>query len=438
MGGLLVVVSATAGNGFGFSPGPFHRIAPVSLYPSAAVIMAFAIMAAAFFAADGLLGKIAPNSDKVLLTAVFALTCLGFLLSLRLFPQVAALESRPPLHGFYWRHWYYILIGLAAMTVAAAMASQAVIQRLARRKYIYAVCAAGLIIATGLIGEEINDRRLWLSIGPFRFQTIEFVKILAVLFAAGYLAERRGFMARPVLPDRLDRSLIHRLGPFAFAAALCILPVVFQKDFGPAFMLVLLMLCMYYAGAGSRLIVMGCLAALVMVAWLCYRFELVSMVNTRFDMWMDPFHRSEALSRALWAAASGGLLGTGLGQGMGVSIPTVWSDFTFVIICEELGWVGGVSVIGLYGLVVYRGLAIAASQPDVYRALLAVGLSSSIAIQVLLIVCGNLVLLPLTGITLPLVSYGGSSLVITFLMIGMLLGLSSGRLAARPAGGAVI
>lgn len=425
--GTVLTGVSLKGSGDQFLPGPFSVIQFFRHNSFWAVLASAAILSAVFFPAAWLTLRIAPDADRLLLLAVFMLTGLGYMISLRLFPEIAARRPGSAINAYTWQHWYYLLAGLCAMLASAAVFTDNIISRLARRKYVYALCAAILIVLTGIFGTEINGRKLWLPAGPFSFQTVEFVKILAILFAAAYLAERRNFLVSGVETDRLNLSLLNRLGPFAAAAALCILPVIFQKDFGPAFLLVLLMLLMYYFSAGRLLLVASGLALIICSIWIIYHFHLVSMVNTRIDMWLNPFESSEALSRALWAVSSGGLLGKGLGQGMSVNIPAVWSDFTFVVICEELGWLGGLAVTALYLLTVLRGFSIAVHQPDAYRTLLAGGITGVLAIQSLLIMFGNLVLLPLTGITLPLLSYGGSSLIITFIMIGILLKLSSVR-----------
>jgi cell division protein FtsW (lipid II flippase) len=138
----------------------------------------------------------------------------------------------------------------------------------------------------------------------------------------------------------------------------------------------------------------------------------------------DPFGRSESMSRVLWAISSGGLTGSGMGYGQAHRIPEVQSDFSFVAVCEEMGFVGGFAVILAYAALIVRCLRIASAADNVYKKTLVTGIATLIGIQSFLIICGNLGGIPLTGITLPLVSYGGSALLINFLMIGIVLRIS--------------
>lgn len=154
------------------------------------------------------------------------------------------------------------------------------------------------------------------------------------------------------------------------------------------------------------------------------------MVRTRVDMWLDPFHYSQNIAQSLWAAASGGLFGAGSGMGYAHRIPVVQSDFNFAVIAEEWGLIGVVAVLLLFGGLVHGCLRVAGRQERPDFQLLAAGLGSLWMLQTLVIVAGNMALLPLTGITLPFISYGGSSLLMNFVMLALLLRLSEQQPAA--------
>jgi len=357
-----------------------------------------------------------------LLCACFILAEIGFIILLRLAPDMAAYTRKNAFLLLPWRHMNMLVLSFAAMIVVIICCTPTLIAKLARRTYIYALLAILLIIATGIFGTEINGRKLWLKIGPLNFQTVEFVKILAVLFAVGYFTERRAFMPTEHQTSRFHYIHPHMIGPFLGTALFCILPIIFQGDLGPALLLSFLMMLIYALNNGSMLIVILGIATLAGTGYISYHFQWPSM---------DPFHYSEVLSRARWAISSGRFLGVGLGEGMSSRIPVVQSDFNFIVICEELGLVGALSVIGLYGVILWRGFHIARSQATVYQMLLTGSLTGLLGIQALIIICGNVGLLPLTGITLPFISYGGSSLLVSFIIIGVLLKLSSEKLTAR-------
>ncbi|MEW5914732.1 MAG: FtsW/RodA/SpoVE family cell cycle protein [Thermodesulfobacteriota bacterium] len=367
----------------------------------------------------------APGHDPLILAAVFMLSGLGLILLVRLSPEVAAARRQAHLAGMAGRQAGFILAGLAVMVAAAWLTRPSLLARLARRRYFYALLAVLLILATGLFGREINGRRLWIPLGPLTLQTVEIAKILVVLFAAGYFAERRAYLKSTPGDRTAHMARVQVLGPFLATVGFCLLPIFFQGDLGPTLLLTLLMVVTFYMGGGRGWWALAALGAVAAVAAVAYQAGWPSMVRTRLDMWLAPFAYSEVLSRAHWSVASGGLLGMGLGQGFSAKIPVVQSDFSFVVVCEELGLAGGLAVLGFYALIVWRGLAAAARQPDAYRSLLAGGLVAMLAIQALIIIGGNVGLLPLTGITLPLVSYGGSSLLVGFAVMGVLIKLSS-------------
>ena len=366
----------------------------------------------------------APGCDPVPLLAGFTLAGMGYLLLVRLAPDIAAARGRDVLAGLAGRQFAWLLLGVPAFLVGLWVARPSVLRRLARRRYWFAVLAVALIAVTGLFGQSINGRRLWLPLGPFQFQTIELVKLLVIFFAASFFAERSLAPVGPIVSNPRRGLRLHVLGPFAVTASLFVLPVIAQGDLGPALLLSLFMLLMFHLAEGSVLWPLAGLGAIVGASVAAYTFGWPSMVRTPFDMWLDPFHTSEVLSQSLWALADGGLFGTGFGQGWSGRIPIVQSDFNFTAWSEETGWVGGAGMMTLYAVVACRGLLASQAQSSPYRRHLATGISCMIALQALIIVGGNMGMLPLTGITLPFVSYGGSSLLVSFFMLGLLAGCS--------------
>ncbi len=379
-----------------------------------------------------LIQRVAPAVDMTLLAAALLLAEIGFIILLRLSPDLSAQTGKGAFAVLAWRQYNFLVVSLIGMVLVIRFLTESLVAILARRIYIYAVLAMLLVIFTGMFGTEIHGRKLWICIGPMTFQTVEVVKLLAVLFAAGYFTDRRAYMKTEYGDRPLRFSHPHVIGPFAVTALFLILPIVFQKDLGPALLLSLLMLLMYFLSGGGKAITLFGVLLIIGAGYLAYFLQWPSIVKTRFDMWLDPFHHSEALSRAMWAIASGGWFGTGLGEGMGYTIPVVQSDFNFIVICEEFGFIGGCIVIGLYGIILWRGFDIARNQDNVYKMLLAGGLTGLLGIQTILIICGNIGLLPLTGVTLPLVSYGGSSLLVSFAIVGILLKLSPCEIRFEP------
>lgn len=368
--------------------------------------------------------KVAPGCDSVLFVAGVALAGFGYLLLVRLSPDIAAARGREILAGLAGKQFFFLLLCAPAFLAGLWISRPGPLRRLARRRYWFAVLAIALVAVTGLFGQSINGRKLWLPLGPLQFQTIELVKFLVILFAASFFADRSGAASVPIMTGGRAGLRLHVLGPFVVTASLFVLPVIAQGDLGPALLVSLFMLVMFHLATGSVLWPLAGLLTIVGASVGAYVAGWPSMVRTRFDMWLDPFQTSEVLSQSLWAQAGGGLLGVGLGQGWSGRIPIVQSDFNFTAWCEEMGWIGGVGVMSLYALLAYRGLLIGNAQQSPFKRYLVAGISCMLAIQSLIIIGGNMGLLPLTGITLPFVSYGGSSLMVSFFLLGMLVACS--------------
>ena len=321
-------------------------------------------------------------------------------------------------------------ISLTAMVAIAVFFRDDVLLR--HYKYTWAVAGAALMVVTFLFGNEVNGARLWLSIGPVTFQPGEAIKIVLVVFIAGYLAENRallagahrsiGFLKIPPLP-----YLLPMLAMFAIVMAI----VVVSKDLGTALLFFGIFLTMLFVATGRRSYVLIGLVLFLAGSWVAY--ELFPHVRVRVDDWLnpwaDPTGNGYQTVQALYAFGRGGLFGEGLGQGLPlisghIPIPAIETDFIFTAIAEELGLVGAFALLAFAAALVFRGLRTAILAHDDFSSLLAVGLTTSLGLQTLIIVAGNAKLIPLTGITFPFVSYGGSSLLASFVVIGLLLSIS--------------
>ncbi|MBI2776953.1 MAG: FtsW/RodA/SpoVE family cell cycle protein [Chloroflexi bacterium] len=309
-------------------------------------------------------------------------------------------------------------------------------------KYTWAAFGVGLLLLTFVLGREVNGQRLSLVIGPLSGQPSELLKVILVVFLAGYLSENRALLVEQstrVGPLRLPP--LPYLAPMVAMWAIALSVVVVQRDLGAAllFFTVFLVL-LYVATARPSFVALG-LVAFIAGGFVLY--QVVPHVRTRVDIWIDPFAVARTTGyqvvQALHAFARGGILGTGFGAGLpevgGLppgGIPALHTDFPFAALGEELGLIGIMAILGLYLVVIERGLRIAASAADDFRALLAAGLSLVIGVQAFIIAAGNLKLIPLTGITLPFISYGGSSLVTNGVVIGLLIAISDRGVEPPP------
>jgi cell division protein FtsW (lipid II flippase) len=311
---------------------------------------------------------------------------------------------------------------------------------LRRYKYTWAAVGIGLLLLVFLFGEVTGGARLTLRIGPLSGQPSELLKVILVVFLAGYLAENRALLAGSstrVGPLKLPPLpyLLPMLAMWGLALAI----VIVQRDLGAALLYFLVFLALLYvATRRASYVVFG---LLLFIAGGALLYLLFPHVQERIDIWIDPFADPQGagyqIIRALYAYGRGGILGTGLGAGLPQvgnipSIPAIHTDFVFAALAEELGMLGALAVLGLYALIAQRGFRIAATAADDFRALLATGLTLVIVIQAAIIAGGNLRVVPLTGITLPLISYGGSSILVNGAVIGLLLALSDRGVEPPP------
>jgi cell division protein FtsW (lipid II flippase) len=370
------------------------------------------------------------RTDQILLPAVGMLGGIGLLLMQRL-PQGLVTQSLGPAElklGQLQLLWLLISLGVITALVLLVRSDR----WLRAYKYTWAAIGIGLLAMTFVFGSDVNGARLTLSIGPVSGQPSELLKVILVVFLAAYLSENRALLATEstrVGPLRLPP--IPYLAPMVAMWAIALGVVIVQKDLGAALLFFAVFLALLFVATGRLSYVLGGLALFLAGSFVLY--HLFGHVQVRVDNWLNPFRDASGQGfqtvQALYAFGRGGLIGVGLGAGLptiggNLPVPAVHTDYPLAALGEELGLIGLLAIFGLYLVIVERGLRIAASAQDEFRALLAAGLSLVIGIQAFIIAAGNLKLIPLTGITLPFISYGGSSLLANAIAVGLLLALS--------------
>ncbi len=296
---------------------------------------------------------------------------------------------------------------------------------LAAYKYIWILSTIVLFFALALFGQEVNGARLWIRLGPLQFEPVEVIKLLVVLFMASYLNDTADVIAR-TRPWSL-RANAKYLGPLFLGWGVSMLILVVERDLGMATLLLATFVAMLYVATRRIDLVAGATVIFAGVAW--WAATNYAYVERRIAVWKDPFHDPLGAGyqtlQSLFALANGGLFGTGFGRGRPDFIPEVATDYVYAAFGEEWGAIGSIVLLLVFLTLVLRALRVADRQPDLYAKLLATGLAAVLGFQVLIIVGGVLRLFPLTGITLPFVSYGGSSLVTNFLLVALVWAISS-------------
>ncbi|MGI6220380.1 MAG: FtsW/RodA/SpoVE family cell cycle protein [Coriobacteriales bacterium] len=364
----------------------------------------------AFIAAHFAVCRLAPNADNALLPITYLLSGIGIAFVFRLAPDLATNQLI----------WLFAGIALMVLTLVFVPSLSA----LSRYKYTMMVFGLLLLLLPIVAGVEIYGSKIWLSIGGFSFQPGELAKILIVLFLAAYLAENREMLSvssRRILGMQLPD--FKTLFPLVFMLLVSIVIVVFERDLGSALLFFGLFLVMIYVCTGRisfvviSLIVVGIVGVLLYLSF--------SHIQARFAVWIDPFEYAQdtgyQLVQALYSMADGGMFGVGIGKGMPTTIPIVESDFIFAAFAEEMGLLGASGVLLLFVLFAIRGFATAARARRDVDAFAAVGLTAAISLQAFVIVGGVTGFIPLTGVTLPFMSQGGSSLISSFIIVGLLL-----------------
>jgi cell division protein FtsW (lipid II flippase) len=378
------------------------------------------------------------RTDQILVPAVGMLGGVSLLLMQRLPQDLVTQRFFGSELGLAEVQLIWLILGLAvATTLGIVVRSDSWLRRY---KYSWAVAGVALLLMTFILGTEINGQRLTLVLGPVSGQPSELLKVILVIFLAGYLSENRALLVEQdtrVGPLRLPP--LPYLVPMVVMWAIALAIVVVQRDLGAALLFFGVFLAMLYVATGRiSLVIIGLVLFIVGSILMA---QVFSNIRARFDIWLDPFAdplgAGYQVVQALHAFARGGLVGVGLGNGLPEiagrpPIPEVHTDFPLAALGEELGIVGVIAILGLFLVVVERGLRIGAAAADDFRSLLAVGLALVIGIQAFIIAAGNLKVLPLTGVTLPYISYGGSSILANALVIGLLLALSDKGVEPPP------
>ncbi len=369
------------------------------------------------------------QADPYLLPVTALLSTLGILVLYRLNEKLALQQAM------------WLVVGLVVFLLVLAFVRD--LKFLKDYRFLIGIAGLLLLLFTAIFGREINGARLWVAFGPVRFQPAEFGKILLVVFFAAYLVD-----IREALTVSTRRVLGVPLPPFRYLAplliiwALSLVLMIFMKDLGTSLLFFGALLALLYVATGRFFyVVVGLLLFIAGAAALYFVFP---HVQARIDIWLDPWKdvsgKGYQIVQSLFALADGGLFGRGLGQGYlilqsgGTIIPALETDFIFSAIGEELGLVGALGIILLYLIFTYRGFRVAVRARDDFSRLLATGLTSIFALQAFLIMGGVIKLIPLTGITLPFVSYGGSSIVANFALLALLLRTSDQVTRAELAG----
>ncbi|HKY76241.1 MAG TPA: FtsW/RodA/SpoVE family cell cycle protein [Acidimicrobiia bacterium] len=359
--------------------------------------------------------RFAPRADGTLLGLAILLNGIGFVTIARLDPELARYQS------------LWTAVGVAAFVIVLRLVQR--IRDLERYRYTFALVgiASLLLSAVPGIGREINGARLWVQIGPLNFQPGEAAKVTLVIFLAAYLVEKRELLSTPtwrvgpvMLPDP------KHFAPLLLAWGSSILVMVREKDLGSSLLFFAVFLAMLYMATG-RASYVG-IGAGLFAGGATIAYQIFGHVQDRVTTWLDPWPLAQnqgfQLVQALFAFGSGGVAGTGLGLGSPGSIPNASTDFVFAAIGEELGLVGTTAVLVVYVLFVGVGFRVALRAEQPFLKLLAAGLTTMLGIQTFIILGGVTRLIPLTGITMPFVSYGGSSLLANFVILALLLRIS--------------
>ena len=356
------------------------------------------------------LGRLLPRRDPYLLPVVMLLTGWGLTLVARLAPPFAA------------RQVIWVVISTAAMVIICALPPDLRILR--RYRYTWLLAGLALLGATLLFGTNPSGDpyalRLWLGGWGIYFQPSELLKLLLVVFLASYLAEKREMLIET------PRSLPY-LGPMLLMWGFCMALLVWQRDLGTAVLFFAVFVVMLYLSTGR--IEYGLAGVILLLVAGIVGYVLFDVVRLRVDAWWNPWPEADSrafqIVQSLLAFAAGGVFGQGVGLGAPTYIPVVHSDFVFAAIAEEWGLLGALGTVACFALLVMRSLHLAAQRMPVrFLALLAAGIGALLGTQAMMIAAGVLKLAPLTGVTLPFVSYGGSSLLSSFVMVGLLLRIS--------------
>lgn len=413
--GLVIVAVLITGGAYALAGLARDSQMPANIGPFLGVILALLVTA------HLAVRRLAPNADGILLPLAVLLNGIGYVFIVRL-DEAADEGGRLAFLQSVWT-----AIGIGAFVATLLFIRHA--RDLERYRYTFALGGILLLLMPLVpgIGQEINGARIWVSIGPINFQPGEVAKVALALFFAGYLVEKRELLALSTfrigplhLPDP------KHLGPILLAWGASLLVMVAERDLGSSLLFFVLFVVMLWVSTGRTTYVTVSISLFAIGAVVAY--NAFSHVQDRVATWLDPWPVMDGagyqVTQGAFAMADGGLAGTGIGLGTPDIIPVVETDFIFAAITEELGLLGGTAILCAYILMVGTGLRIALRADSAFDTLLAVGLTTLLGFQAFIILGGVIRLLPLTGVTLPFVSYGGSSLVLNYVLLALLLRIS--------------
>ena len=370
-----------------------------------------AVIVGAFFT-QFILGR-RDGTDLTLFPAAMLLVSLGLIMIGRLKPALFLTQMR------------WLLLGLIVYLFLVFLGER--VLRLLSYPYLLGVFCLLLLCSALFFGTEIGGSRNWIVFGPFAVQPSEFGKIVIIMFLAAYLTEHREVLTLP--RHRLlwlKLPVLRFIAPLLFIWGIAILMFVVQRDLGSALLFFGIAVSMTYMATGRKSYVALAFAFFLGAAALSYSF--FSHVRVRFNIWLDPWSDPSGSAyqvvQSLFALGSGGVWGAGFAHGHPNLIPEVHTDFIFAAIAEELGLLGSLGVMLVFALFFYRAIRIALACREETRMLLAAGIAVVFLLQAFIIIAGVTKFLPLTGITLPFVSYGGSSMIASFMLLGILTVLS--------------
>ena len=357
----------------------------------------------------------ARGADPLILPMAAFLHGIGWVMIARLSGRLAGLQAT------------WSLVGVGAFVATLLLVER--VGDLRRHKYTFLALGLGLLmlpLVPGL-GFSSGGARIWVQVGPINFQPGEFAKILLAVFFAAYLDERRMLIVqgeRRIGPVTLPEP--RHLAPVLFAWLVSVVIMVGQRDLGSSllfFTLFVVLLWLATEKTGYLVVGLGLFAAGAVAA-----YNLFGHVRTRVSIWLDPWPVYETkgyqVIQALFSMANGGLTGTGLGLGSPQAVPAAHNDFIFAAIAEELGLVGAAAVLAAFVLLVGAGMRTALRTQRDFEKLLATGLTTILGVQAFIIIGGVVRAVPLTGVTLPFMSYGGSSLVANYVLLALLVRIS--------------
>lgn len=381
--------------------------------------------------AHGVVRTQAPYADPILLPVAALLNMLGLAMIHRLDiaqEQRALANGSPKPTPDVFAQITWMALGLVLFMITLTLLRDH--RKLQRRTFIFGAFGIVLLFMPLLpvIGSEVNGAKLWVEIGALTFQPGELAKIFLAIFFSGYLVSRRHTLA--LIQTKFANLPLPRakdVGPLILIWLLALLVLIGERDLGTSLLIFGLFIVLLYVGTGRRAWVV--LAGVLLVLGGILAYLNFGHVQTRFSVWLDPFAdadgRGYQIVQSLYGLANGGIFGTGWGRGYPQLVPFAKTDFITSALGEELGLTGLIAIFILYAIIVERGARAAVATRDPFGNLLAIGLSTVIGLQAFIVIGGVTRLIPLTGLTTPFLSYGGSSLVSNYILIAILIRISN-------------